>query len=33
VPRRFVRVAEIPVNAMGEIDRRRLADMLRPQTN
>jgi acyl-CoA synthetase (AMP-forming)/AMP-acid ligase II len=33
VPRRFMRVPEIPVNEMGKIDRPRLAELLRPKTN
>jgi acyl-CoA synthetase (AMP-forming)/AMP-acid ligase II len=33
VPRRFVRVPEIPVNEMGKVDRPRLAAVLRPQTH
>jgi acyl-CoA synthetase (AMP-forming)/AMP-acid ligase II len=30
VPRHFIRLAEIPVNSMGKVDRPRLAELLRP---
>jgi acyl-CoA synthetase (AMP-forming)/AMP-acid ligase II len=33
VPRRLVRVPEIPMNEMGKVDRPRLADLLRPKTH
>jgi long-chain acyl-CoA synthetase len=33
VPRRFVRVPEIPMNEMGKVDRPRLAELLRPKTH
>jgi acyl-CoA synthetase (AMP-forming)/AMP-acid ligase II len=31
MPRRFVRIDEIPMNEMGKIDRRRLAERLHPR--
>jgi acyl-coenzyme A synthetase/AMP-(fatty) acid ligase len=31
MPRRFIRIDEIPTNEMGKIDRRRLAERLHPR--